>query len=195
MFASDAGSAAAWHSGFAGISRRLLRYAAGMMTVLVTGPAAAQDSPHPDDIYADRTIEAPVAAVFAHLQSPARIASLFPSDCASDWEFDGPNEGLGARVRNTYHAGAMHRDLDGMLTRTEPEWIVELHYNGLRGFTTHFLLEPAQIGGTEPTKVRLITYIGAPPWPFKGHFYKRVKPDWKDCYQRVLQQLDVVMQP
>lgn len=161
---------------------------------LTTSLAAAQDSPNPDDVFADRILEAPVSRVFEELQAPSRIAQLFPGDCATDWSFSGPEEGLGARLSTTYHAGAMHRDLEGMLTRSEAEWIVELHYEGLRGFTTHFLIEPAVTGEDETTKVRIISYLGPPPWPFKGHFYKKVKPAWQDCYERVLQQLDVRLQ-
>ncbi len=142
------------------------------------------------DIVATKTYNASPEALFSALSDPKKIPGLFPIDCA-DWEGPFEGEGVGANTVVTYWAAGWHRKLALVVSKADANRVVEFNHPGNKGFTTRFLIEPE--GGLQ--RVTMTTYLLPPPWPFKPYFYKRVKPDWVDCQQRVLDNLGVNLPP
>jgi hypothetical protein len=139
------------------------------------------------NVVASRTLPnvAPQAAYDA-VAAPGALQALYPADCAVwtipiGWEVPG-QQGL-----VTYHAAGMHRKLDVLwktADRGKPR--IELDHLGNRGFVTRFDFVAADAN----TTVTLTNYLNAPPKPFRGYYFSRVKPAWEGCHARVLEAVE-----
>lgn len=138
------------------------------------------------DVIVERVIPAPAEALYTPLTDLQALARVFPTDCVNDWTHGTRTAGVGALTRVTYRMGPMRRRLTATLTKAEPGRYVELDHMGRKGFVTQVRLEELAAGGT---KVTLGTWIEAPPWPFKGVYFKKVRPAWLACYERTLDNL------
>lgn len=139
------------------------------------------------DVVASRTIPASPDTVFAALSDPAKLMALYPSDCAT-WKVPLAGAVPGATGIVTYHAAGMHRKLDVVWLTADAGKRVELDHIGGKGFVTRFSLAAEGEG----TKVTLTNYLNAPPSPFTGYYFRKVKPAWDGCHQRTLEALEAI---
>lgn len=138
------------------------------------------------DVVVGRDVPLAQEAVFASFSDLNTVQTLFPADCVEDWILSGATTGVGATFRVTYHLGPLKRRLTGRIQTANPSYVVELDHDGKKGFVTQIALAPSPTGGTQ---VKLGTYIAAPPWPFKGMYFNKIRPLWLDCYERSLDNL------
>lgn len=153
-----------------------------MLWMLLTTLAAfgGRWDDHPTDIVVDRTIEASAEELSLAVAQFGHLAGLFPEKCVEDWAIASPSV-----ARMTYRMGPMKRRLTGRIARFERGRMLEIDHEGNKGFITRFLFEPRG----EATRVQLVTYIHPPPRPFRGVYFKRVKPAWVQCYAEALDEL------
>lgn len=137
------------------------------------------------DIVVERVIPASPDRVHAPLLNLQVLEQVFPADCVTDWVHGTPTSGVGAMTRVTYRMGSMKRRLTATISKSEPGRLLELDHDGRKGFVTQFRLEAVPEG----SKVTLGTWIEAPPRPFKGIFFKNVRPAWEACYTAALDNL------
>ena len=144
-----------------------------------------------DDVNSDVVVERDVSAsqeeLFATFTDFTAMSKVFPADCVEEWGFGVPSKGLSATSRITYHMGAMKRRLTGQIVKANEHYHVEWDHEGKKGFITQFVLSEGPGGQTH---VKLGTYITAPPWPFKPLYFNKIRPEWQDCYERALVNLD-----
>lgn len=126
------------------------------------------------------------AAVYAALSTPAALMALYPTDCAV-WGIPLAGDVPGAAGIVSYHAAGMHRKLHvTWKTADADKPRVELDHAGNKGFVTRFDLAAADTA----TTVTMTNFLNAPPSPFKGYYFTRVKPAWDGCHARVLEALE-----
>jgi len=149
-----------------------------------------------DDTVSDVEVKRVVASTPAELHAAVadlrRFSELLPGDCAADWEFTSSTAGRGARAQVTYTIGPMKRKALAAVVDDQPGRIWRIEHEGdKKGFFTQFVFQEGQ-GGTEVT---LVSFLNAPPWPFKGPFFKKVHPAWEGCYTRTLDALQASVAP
>jgi len=138
------------------------------------------------DIVVDRDVLASVDVLVPKLSDFTFAEQIFPDDCMYDWTHGSTTSGMGAITRVTYHAGAMKRRLTATVSRME-DHVVEYDPTGKKGFVTQWRISAAADG--ERTKVSLGTYIHAPPWPFRGMYFRTIHPAWTQCYEQAMDNL------
>lgn len=158
----------------------MLLWLAAALAFAGSGRWAGRDA----DITATATMAASPAAIRSVLDDPHVLERIFPSDCASDFDYDHPKDPKAA-VRLTYHAAMMHRRLDAMAPVVRTPNVVEINNLGNKGFFTRWTMKPEG----DRTEVKMETYLQPPPWPFRRYFYVHVRPAWVQCHVRALDQL------
>jgi hypothetical protein len=149
----------------------------------------------PTDVVVRANLPAPADQVHHTLADLKVLAQLLPADCAKDWEFTSTTRGVGSRARVTYTYGPLKRTLTAQVVNDESGrlWRID-HDHEKKGFFIQFTYPPMQ--APDLTAVELTTPLNPPPWPLKGAFFKKVRPAWEDCYNRLLQNLQAkVAQP
>jgi hypothetical protein len=136
------------------------------------------------DVVVERTVDASVDVLVPRLADLTFAEGIFPPECVSDWAHGSVSSGPGAIGRVTYTMGAMRRRLTAEVTRVE-DHVVEYDHEGKKGFITQWRLSPDGDG----TAISLGTYINAPPWPFRGMYFKKIHPEWMRCYEQTLENL------
>ena len=106
-------------------------------TALAASPWAGKNG----DIVAERAIDASADAIYEELVDLETLEQLFPEHCATDILYGEQTTGVGATIRLTYHAAAMHRRLEGTLVDAVPGSRVDIEHAGQKGFFTRFALE------------------------------------------------------
>jgi hypothetical protein len=155
--------------------------------LFVTIVAAASPKPwegQSSDVVVERAVGASVEVLVPRLADLTFAEQIFPSDCLLDWAHGSVTSGSGALARVTYDMGAMKRRLTATVTRVE-DHVVEYDHAGKKGFITQWRLS----ADGDRTTVSLGTYIHAPPWPFRGMYFKKIHPAWTQCYERTLDNL------
>jgi len=137
------------------------------------------------DVVAQVALTSPQEALYEILLDDRVLERILPEDCASDFDYEGVKDPK-ATVRLTYHAGAMHRRIDALHSRSDPPRLVEIEHLGSKGFFTRFTLT-AQDDGTMAV---MTTYLNPPPWPFRKYYYTQVRPIWVQCQIDALKALD-----
>jgi len=137
------------------------------------------------DVSATATVHAPPAVIRKVLTDPHVLEHLYPSSCATDYDYDEPKDPK-ATVCLIYTAGPMHRRLDAMAPEGKGPTVVQVEHLGNKGFVTRWTLTPED----DATEVQMSTYLQPPPWPFRRIFYTRVRPAWVQCHVEALQQLE-----
>lgn len=138
------------------------------------------------DVFAERTVAAPAAQVYAAVSSLDALARFIDPACATEWSAvaTGP-DGLAA-TEVTWHLGLLHPRLSVVVDRSEaPRWI-DYDHRGKRGFITRFTVEPV---GEESARVSIHTFIDPPKWPLRRTYDTRVRPSWTACYVDSLERL------
>lgn len=143
------------------------------------------------DVQATAVIPAAPETVFGFLLDLANLQRIFPADCIGDWEPGERTFGEGASTWVRYDMAAMHRRLPMTLTVADAPRRVDFDHLGSRGFITRWTLEPADGG----SRVTVLTPLNPPPRPFRGYYFKKVKPEWEGCYQRALAALGTAVAP
>ena len=158
------------------------------MWMLLVGLAMAGKWDDVDsDVVVERDLPQTQAELFETLIDFPAMSKVLPSDCVEEWGFGVPSKGVGATTRLTYHMGAMKRRLTGSVKKAEEHYVVEWDHAGKKGFVTQFVLSEAQGGGSH---LKMGTYISPPPWPFKPLYFNKIRPEWQDCYERALGNLE-----
>ena len=160
-----------------------------LIAALAVGAEAWKDAP--SDVIAETTVDAPVETIYEYLLDLERYGALFGLECADKWVFGTTTSGAQATGRVTYLAGPMRRRSTVTYGSTREHDLVEVHHPGRLGFTSQFLLEPAEGG----IKVTFATYLEPPPWPFRKVFLFKVRPAWVACHQAALDALDQAVSP
>lgn len=157
------------------------------LILLLAAPAGAENrwAGHDPDIVVTATVGASPAEVYAYLLDLTHQPALWPADCATGWTPGAVTQGLGASMEVRYVASEWNRNLTMILAKAQEDLRVTLDHPGDKGFITTWTLRPDAFG----TQVELHTWIQAPPWPFRGPYFKRVKPAWQDCHQRTVDAL------
>lgn len=160
-----------------------------MITLFVAAALAGKYDGVDANVVATRTLpNTTPAVVYVALSTPAALMALYPEDCAT-WGVPLTGAVPGATGLVTYHAAGMHRKLDATWKTADADRPrVELDHLGNKGFVTRFDL----VADGANTTVTLTNYLNAPPSPFKGYYFKRVKPAWDGCHARVLEALEKV---
>ena len=153
-----------------------------IQVALGASPWDSQDS----SVGVSRVIAAEREAVYEQIDDLKELSALYPATCVSDWEFDDQTTGVGARGEVTYRFEKFRRRLAVTIEKAEASRYVELDHLSSKGFITRWLVEESEAGSV----VSLKTYINPPPWPFKGYYFKKIKPAWTICYQQTLDNLE-----
>jgi hypothetical protein len=132
------------------------------------------------DIEAGRTFSGDAEKLMQHLSDMETVSQIFPERCVRNWS--GSGQGLGSKFELIYTMGMWKRKLRGTVTRANVQQGVEWDHEGKRGFVTRWTLE----SGEETSTLRVKTWIAPPPWPFKRHYFRRIKPMWELCYRQAL---------
>jgi hypothetical protein len=145
----------------------------------------------PSDVEVRATIATSPTAVHATVSDLKTWSTLLPEDCATDWQFTASTRGVGSKAKVTYTYGPLRRKLTANIVSDEPGrlWRID-HENERKGFFVQFSYPDST---ESSTNVLLATPLNPPPWPFKGPFYKKVRPAWEDCYTRSLQALSAAV--
>ncbi|MEZ4238320.1 MAG: hypothetical protein R3F59_19640 [Myxococcota bacterium] len=156
-----------------------------MLLAVVATAALAVDGPA--DVTVTRTFTASPEAIHAVLDDWHDWQAILPPDCATDWQIYEPSTGVGAQSEATYTFGPLRRHRYGAIQRDEPGVVFETEHLGNRGWFTQVQYHDLGDGRTEVT---LRTPLSEPKWPFRGVFYKKVRPAWVGCYERAMTALD-----
>jgi len=141
------------------------------------------------DVVVERELSVPVEVLVPQLADFTFAEQIFPAECLTDWTHGSTTSGMGALTRVTYSVGAMKRRLTATITRME-DHVVEYDHTGKKGFITQWRLSAGESG----TKISLGTYINAPPWPFRGMYFRKIHPAWMACYGQTLDNLEAAVQ-
>ena len=153
-----------------------------MMTAALAGKWSDTNA----DIVVEQVVVQSRTEVFEALSDLGRVKAAAPQSCMEEWALGVPSAGVGAKAIVTYHMGMMRRRLTLNVVRAEQEQVVTWDHPEKKGFTTQIVLSDEDGGGT---RVKLGTYINAPPWPFKPYYFNRVQPEWAACYEGLLNNL------
>jgi len=137
------------------------------------------------NVVSKTTLTAAPAAVYAQIDDWNGLRANLDTGCVNDWVVGDRADGIGAEARMTYHNAMMHRRITARIAKLVPNRYVDLEHVGNKGFVTRFELKESGAG----TEVTMTTYTNAPPWPLKGYYFKRVKPAWTTCQERMLANL------
>jgi hypothetical protein len=139
----------------------------------------------PVDVEVKSIVPRPVEEIHAKLLDWAGWQSIFPEDCASEWEIYGEQRGKGAQATALYTIGPMRRRLTGVITQERSNQFVETELQGKKGWFVQVTYEPAEGG----TAVTMRTPLERPRWPETPIYFGRVKPAWEACYLDALANL------
>jgi hypothetical protein len=148
---------------------------------------AAGAADGPADVAVSRALSASAEQVHAAVDDWRDWQAILPPDCAYEWALQEPSAGVGAQAEATYSFGPLKRRAYGAIQRDEPGLVFETEHLGKRGWFTQVTYADLGDGRTEVT---LRTPLSEPKWPFRGVFFKKVKPAWEGCYQRALANLE-----
>lgn len=143
------------------------------------------------DVRVTRSIAADPETIHQGLDDLRKFNVLWPEDCATDFSYGPVTKGREAFGQIRYTYGPLRRRLDQSVERDEPGLVMEVHHAGKRGWVNQVTYAPVD-GGTEVT---LLTPLNAPPWPFKGVFFKEIRPAMIECGQRWLEALELSVNP
>ncbi len=139
------------------------------------------------DVEVEATVPAPASQVHAELADLQTFRDLLPEHCATDWVLRSPTQGVDATAEVKYTLGPLRRRLTAVITRDEPGRLFQIEHAGNRGWYTRFTYEEGATDDT--TVVTLLTPLNPPPWPFRGPFFRKVKPAMTHCYTEALGRL------
>ena len=162
-----------------------------MIGFLTAVALAGKWTGEPSDIVVERQIAAPTSSVYGALVDLEALGELMPDTCVAEWVVAPPAVGPGARVTVHYTIGLVRRRLPGVLSDLQVDRVVDLVHEGKRGFTTRWQLEAA----AEGTRVKMTTFLSAPPWPVTGPYFTRIKPAWETCQADLLAALAGRVEP
>lgn len=144
------------------------------------------------DVVAEKAIEAAPTEVSDYLSRLDQVAAVFPEDCAEDWIVGPALRAPDATGEVVVRAALLKRRLTFTYGEMIPGRIVDLDYQGDKGFVTRFELSAPE--GVDPadaarTHVVMTTFLSPPEWPLKKYFERKVHPAWVDCQRRTLEGL------
>ena len=153
-----------------------------MIGLLVAVAAAGKWDGLEADIVAEVVMDAPAPIIREQFEDLTTL-ELYSDDCVSELQIGEPAAHQGAPFRVRYHAGPWSRLAEGVISDVGHQY-VDWEHTGRYGFTTRYQFESIPDG--EGTRVTMTTFLEAPVWPFKGLFFKRVRPGWADCHHELL---------
>lgn len=153
-----------------------------MIVVLTSLALAGKWDGMEADIVAEVTMNAAMPVIREQFED-LHTLDLYSDDCASERMIGEPSAHVGAPFRVRYDAGPWSRLAEGTISEVGHQY-VDWDHTGRYGFTTRYQF--AEDPATSGTVVTMTTFLDMPPWPFRGIFFKRVRPGWAACHHELL---------
>ncbi len=134
------------------------------------------------DIVAEVAVNAAMPVIREQFED-LHTLDLYSDACASERMIGEPSAHVGAPFRVRYDAGPWSRLAEGTISEVGHQY-VDWEHTGRYGFTTRYQF--TEDPETSETVVTMTTFLDTPPWPFRGIFFKRVRPGWAACHHELL---------
>ena len=143
------------------------------------------------DVRVTRLVDAEPRVIHEQLDDLREWTGRWPEDCATQAELGPTTTGAEASAAIRYTFGPLRRRLEMRVSRDEPGHVFEIEHPSKRGWFAQVTYQQVDEG----TEIVLLTPLNPPPWPFKGVFFRKIRPAMEDCYRRWLTGIQVSEKP